>query len=150
MSLTIYTNRARVPNNIPIIDNNESFFNHISLSKTETESFILDYIDSAKYLDRSHVSGKFSTCYPISELSTGCKTLLNILNTKDRCFNVVECGNNALECLFSITDGYILLEMPAIMYSLDTEICDVIYNNKHYNNVYDVLVALEEGVLNGI
>ena len=38
-------------------------------------------------------------------LSTGCKTVLNILYYPDKVFCIKECGDNALEILYNLDEG---------------------------------------------
>ena len=54
---------------------------------------------STEYLGNMRISCKFNRdiVASVSEISTGCKTLLNIACNKMRVFNVVECGWNAID-----------------------------------------------------
>ena len=145
MSLHIYTNLDEVKNaGKKFRLTNDIYFDaNIQLKNTDIESFILDFVDNAKYVNKDYVSGKFSEYYEIDKLSTGCKTLLNILHSPDKCFSVTECGNNALEALFSIRDGNVLWEFPMLAFDLDDESCDVEFRGKNYTNVFDFLDEVE-------
>lgn len=110
MSLNIYTNKADIPSNIDFIDYNDIFFNGELLKNTELTKFILNKIDKAAYNSPTTFIGRdpdLGTIYK-EHLSTGCKTLLNIVNNPDKCFDVIECGPNALKLLSFIKDGNIL------------------------------------------
>ncbi|MDE7307768.1 MAG: DUF4869 domain-containing protein [Lachnospiraceae bacterium] len=54
-----------------------------------------EYTTSLTFLERTNILGNLNK----SMLSTETKTLLNIINHPDICFNVAECGNNALQFL---------------------------------------------------
>jgi hypothetical protein len=66
-------------------------------------------------------------------LSTGTKTLLNILGHPDICFNVCECGNNALCLLPLIQNGNIYWEMPAVVYD-ENMVCSIKYRGRVYTD----------------
>lgn len=78
-----------------------------------------------------------------SMLSTGAKTLLNIVTHQDKCFNVCECGNNALCLLPLIKDGSIYWEVSAVAYTGDG-FCDISYNGKIYTDFYKFLESVGE------
>ncbi len=52
-------------------------------------------------------------------LSSGCKTVLNVLYYPDRVFCLKECGNNALEVLYGL-DGYVYSEYALIPFDMDS------------------------------
>lgn len=67
---------------------------------------IMKEIDNADYIDDSRYMSKYGK-YAVSmkELSTGCKTCININSFKNQMFYIGECGINALSCIFKLTDG---------------------------------------------
>lgn len=110
------------------------------------ESAILSTIDKARYCSNKSFYGRSSDEIPVgkNQLSTGTKTLLNVINNPELCFDLRECGDNALELLPLITDGTVYWDMPFIAYMGDAN-CDIIYNDKHYTDFYKFLGTINEG-----
>lgn len=141
MCLHIYTKKSEVPKNLKLILNNDRFFDsRTSLDTSELCTDILKTVDEAIYASptsfigrEKHLSGLNKNC-----LSTGTKTLLNIISNPDLCFTVVECGQNALDFLPQIRDGHILWEMPVLAYAGEED-CDIEFKGKRYTNFYDLL-----------
>lgn len=71
-------------------------------------------------------------------LSTGTKTLLNVASHPNVCFDVCECGNNALNLLVSLTEGMVYWKTPAISYIGDG-ICDIVFHGVRCTNFYEFL-----------
>ena len=97
-----------------VIDFNDAWFNIHNgeyAFDTEISKDILWKIDKAKFIKTGLVESNFcdKCAIRIEQLSTGCKTLLNIVNCKDKVFNAIECGDNALELLFESLDGSIII-----------------------------------------
>ena len=76
-------------------------------------------------------------------MSTGCKTLLNIISNPEKCFDVIECWQNALQKVIQFTSGNILWENPVILIYEPT-ICDIVINDKSFTNT----MSLAEYVTN--
>lgn len=147
MSLTIYSDRHRPPEGTHVITQNDVYFNGaVELSGSEIESTILSTIDKARYCSNKSFYGRSSDEIPVgkNQLSTGTKTLLNVINNPELCFDLRECGDNALELLPLITDGTVYWDMPFIAYMGDAN-CDIIYNDKHYTDFYKFLGTINEG-----
>ena len=66
---------------------------------------------------------------PLTELSTGCKTVLNILNFPNICFYVNECGKNALTEILKLREGKIYMREFCTADNFQNDI-KVIYNNQ--------------------
>lgn len=146
MSLTIYSAKYKPPKNINVITQNDVYFNGaVELTNSEIEAKLLSDIDKARYCSERSFYGRSSETVPVDKnlLSTGTKTLLNILNDSELCFDLCECGHNALELLPFITEGKAYWEIPFVAYS-DTPDCDIIYGKKHYTNFYDFLDTINE------
>lgn len=144
MSLHIYTKRNDVPENIQIEDDNDTFFNG-TINNDSTTSKILKYIEQAEYANQTGFYGRDSDLGMINSqyLSTGCKTLLNVLYNPNRCFNLIECGQNALEVLPLIKEGYVLWEYP-ILFDRITDSCDISVKGKHFTNIVEALDSLRD------
>ena len=100
--LKVYTDKALIP--IPYEERfNEAFFvRHIGLEDLTPLDFdVIGYIDKAVLTS----GGFFDTPFGITRmenLSTGCKTIINVLHFPDRAFNLAECGNNAFSKLAEV------------------------------------------------
>lgn len=55
----------------------------------------------------------------VDHLSTGYKTVLNILYFPDKVFCLKECGENALEILYSLDRGYVYSDYALIPFDID-------------------------------
>lgn len=139
MSLNIYRHIEDIPENIKYIDYNDLFFESTQLNSDSLTSYILNTIDKATYNSPDTFIGRDKNLGALNKesLSTGCKTLLNIISNTDKCFNVSECGQNCLEMLAYIKDGNILWKLPVLHCILDGKQCDINIDNKHFNNFDD-------------
>lgn len=107
----------RLPDKLKIISVNDRYFRVNTLIKEDdVVSKILYDIDNVIRVGSDKVYSRFSPDVAISKnyLSTGTKTLLNIIAHPDKCFDVCECGNNALLALGLIKEGNIYWHAPAM------------------------------------
>lgn len=143
MCLTIYTKKEDIPKGMKFIDYNDIFFDSVLLSDTVETKEILKKIDNASYGSENTFIGRDASLGKLNKglLSTGCKTMLNIANNPDICFDVVECGQNALEIIPKIKNGNILWKNPALHLLYDYE-CDICVDGKNFERFSDVLEYL--------
>ncbi len=147
MSLNVYTRREEIPKGMKCIDINDSYFNINTLLSNEKNMElirdILSDIDKAKFATENSFYGRTNDKIAILKefLSTGSKTLINIIGHPDVCFNVIECGNNALEFLTRIKNGNVLWEIPVMLPKEDLE-CDIMYRGNRYMKIFDFLDAV--------
>jgi hypothetical protein len=96
-----------------IIHRNDPYFDLFVPFKliSDIGAGFIKYIDKAEILDLS--TGAIKTPFGIASflnLSTGCKTALNILHAADNkldcAVNVTGCGWNALNCIFGYLDAH--------------------------------------------
>ncbi len=68
---------------------------------------LIKEIDGVSYVDNHRITSKFDKKAQIrvEELSTGCKTALNICSHIDKIFYIGECGENALTEIFKLKEG---------------------------------------------
>ena len=147
MSLTIYSAKHKPPKDVNVITQNDVYFNGaVELTGSEIGSKVLSYIDKARYCSSRSFYSIATSTVPVdkNQLSTGTKTLLNVLNAPEICFNLCECGDNALELLPLITDGKVYWEIPFVAYTGNPD-CDIIYGGKKYTDFYDFLGTINEG-----
>lgn len=149
MCLTIYTNKSQIPKEIILIDYNDLFFESVNLVDNEVTKKILSDIDKAKYNSPLTFIGRDNSIGALnkSNLSTGTKTLLNIVTNKDKCFSVSECGQNALSFIPHIKEGHILWEVPVLHYLGDCEQCDIKIDDKEFKD-FDAFLSyiMDRGV----
>lgn len=143
MSLNIFTKKQDIPKEMKFVDYNDLFFNSIPLKNDETSRTILSRIDKARFNSSNTFIGRDESLGSLNKvmLSTGCKTLLNIASNPDICFDVVECGQNALEVLPIIHNGNVFWRNPALFLIDDVE-CDICVDKKHFTKFSEVLKYL--------
>ena len=145
MALTIYTDIKdieKVGKDLILI--NDLFFDSdTNLNDSELTDKILITIDKASYNSELTFIGRTKELGALNKnmLSTGTKTLLNIIHHPDKCFSVCECGNNVLSLLPLITDGCLYWSIPVVTYEGDPT-CDIVCNGKRYNNFYEFLESV--------
>ena len=68
---------------------------------SQREIDIIQQVDEAKLTPDKHIETKYGLG-TIRNLSSGCKTLLNIVKHPDKVVNVEECGPNVLRIIFTM------------------------------------------------
>lgn len=107
--ITIFKNKQDIPENMEYIELNDIFFNQNTVAKLDEEAgSIIEKIDDSKFISRYKIQSRFDNAIlNIDKLSSGCKTVLNVLYYPDKVFCLKECGNNALEILYGFENGYV-------------------------------------------
>lgn len=92
---------------------NDAYFNTHTATKIfdEQSKEVMYKIDSAILLRDGRIKTQFGIG-TILNLSTGCKTILNIMNNRNLIFTVDECGPNALSIIFSMDNITIVNTIP--------------------------------------
>lgn len=143
--LEIFDNREDILDRcIPLIDSNDEFFDSgVELADDALTREILQKIEKARYGDSLSFYGRADDGKLLNKdlLSTGTKTLLNIKENPKLCFNVCECGDNALCLLPLLKEGLIFWEYPSVMLvSGNSYMCDILFNNKlPFHNLLDFM-----------
>ena len=92
---------------------NDAYFNsyYTQYSFDKTDKDIIHKIDGVEYKGKYRISSKFfpNDIIKVTELSTGTKTVLNVVNNQDKIFNIGECGKNAVEEIFKQNKGNIFI-----------------------------------------
>lgn len=141
VSLVIYIEKDKIPTNLTVVDNNDTFFDlYTVLNNSKTEQRILANIDKAVYNSPLTFIGRDRGLGALNKehLSTGTKTLLNILYNQEICFNVVECGHNALCMLSEIQNGIIYWEHPVLLLEEDVS-ASIMFDGRKYSSWYGFL-----------
>lgn len=91
----IYTERQESEN---WILQNDWYFNLYTGNEefTEEEKAIIEKIDHAKITQNKYIETKYGLG-TIRNLSSGCKTFLNVVKNPDKVISVDECGSNVLD-----------------------------------------------------
>lgn len=147
MSLTVYTSRDKVPNNIPVVNNNDVYFVGYSNIPNDTiTSRILKEVDGAKRVSDTLFESKFVEGMSLSKdmLSTGAKTLLNITQHHNKCFSTIECGDNALMFLQHLTTGYALVEVCCVPF-VDDPKCDIVVDGRLFTDFNEAVDCMFHG-----
>jgi hypothetical protein len=115
-----------------IIKFNDNWFdNYINnINFDDVVSNIIKSIDNVEYIGNYKVKSKFNNgaSISVSELSTGCKTAINVYTFYDKMFTVSECGDNALQTIFMLERGNIYLPYFVIPREFNNAI-EVVYDN---------------------
>ena len=94
---------------------------------------LIKLIDEVEYIGEYRVKSKFVKDIAISvkELSSGCKTVINVASFPSHIFSVAECGDNALQVLFNLKRGNIYLPFFVLPRKFENDI-EVNYKDKVY------------------
>ena len=141
MSLCIYTSTKDVPDYLGrVINYNDLYFDGQDLKDSALVRKVLAAVDKAEYVSPAMVLGRDKDLGALNKscLSTGCKTLLNIILSPLKCFDVVECGVNVLQLLPIVTSGHVLWKEPVLPRVIIQD-CDITYQGVVYHNFVDFL-----------
>ena len=118
--ITIYKKDA-IPENREIIRINDVYFNkHTAELLDEKAEIIIMQIDKSKLLEKYAIGSRFDgTRLNIDKLSTGCKTVLNIMYNPEKIFDICECGENALEEIYKLDKGKVYCDYPMIAFDME-------------------------------
>ena len=126
---------------------NDAFFDLSieNLTLSDEGATIIKQIDGVRYAGNNRFYSKFEKGVRVSitELSTGCKTALNIEHFPNKIFYIGDCGENAKRVIFSFLEGNAFIDNYFIPEQFNNSI-KVIYNSKNivvHNNIelYKVL-----------
>jgi hypothetical protein len=115
--ITIFKNKNDIPKDTEYVELNDVYFNKYTASDMNLEqaTSIIKQVDGSKLIGRYNIESKFNgATLNIDCLSTGCKTVLNILTYPDKVFCMKECGDNALEILYSLDEGMVYSDYATI------------------------------------
>lgn len=142
--ITIYKDKKDIPQEMEYVELNDIFFNQNATQKLDENArkiIIIESIDGAKLLGKYKIESKFNeVTLDIDCLSTGCKTVLNVLYYPDKVFCMKECGENALEILYALNAGNVYSDYAAIPFGMDC----VIVRSEAGQQIIDDYEALKE------
>lgn len=135
--IDIYTEKKESPS---WILKNDLYFNlHTSNEEmTEEDRKLIHQADDAVLTPDKHIETKYGLG-TIRNLSSGCKTLLNIVKHPDKVVCVEECGPNVLKLIFQMDNIKIYMSRPSFVeISAKAELRfndkDVVTGNAGYQN----------------
>lgn len=119
--ITIYKNKKDIPHEMEYVELNDVFFNKNTVTKLdERAKKIVAQIDEVKLVGKYKIESKFSgVTLDVDCLSTGCKTVLNVLYFPDKVFCLKECGDNALEILYHLEQGSVYSDYAIIPFDME-------------------------------
>ena len=80
---------------------------------SQKEIDLIQQVDRARLTPDKHIETKYGLG-TIRNLSSGCKTLLNIVKHPDKVVNVEECGPNVLKIIFTMDNIKIFMSRPML------------------------------------
>lgn len=118
--LTIYKNKTDIPPRMEYVELNDFFFNqNTAVQLDDRADKILMRVDRVKRAGKFKVESKFNdVILDVDQLSTGCKTVLNVMYFPDKVFCMKECGENALEVLFELGNGSVYSDYMLIPFNM--------------------------------
>lgn len=104
-----------------LIKLNDIFFNKYTSEKLDEKAAkIIFEIDQSELLDKFTIKSRFDGgVLNIDKLSTGSKTVLNVMYNPDKVFDIRECGENALDVIYNLESGNITCDYPLISFELN-------------------------------
>jgi hypothetical protein len=132
----IYTNKDLLSEQ-ELIEFNDAYFNVITYNDgfTEPDKRIMEKIDNAQIIDINKIETPYGIG-AITNLSTGCKTLINILHNSNKVINISECGENAVNLIseLNIPDVYLYMPFMQLLNMCDGDTA-IINNNTSVHNL---------------
>lgn len=119
--ITIYKNKNDIPDSMEYVELNDIFFNQNTVARLDIAAAkIVEQIDEAKMVGKYKIESKFNgVTLDVDCLSTGCKTVLNVMYNPDKVFCLKECGDNALELLYNLEQGAVYSDYALIPFELE-------------------------------
>lgn len=123
----------------------EKYLDKINFNN-ETIQRIIKQIDEVQYLGNKSIKSKFDSNVAVSvrELSTGCKTAINIFSFPDQTFSIAECGSNAINTILKFKSGKIYIPFWILVSTFKNDIIidvkgnrQIIHNNKQLEIILD-------------
>ena len=118
--ITIFKNKNDIPQGMEYVELNDIYFNQNTAAKLDEKAEkLIEKIDQAKLISKYKIRSKFDDIIlDIDKLSSGCKTVLNVVYNPDKVFCLKECGNNALEVLYGLKSGNVYSDYALIPFGM--------------------------------
>lgn len=121
----IYVYTQAPENEEDYIKLNDAYFTFYTSNKKLSSLSIemMKKIDNAVLKSDGRIETPFGTT-TLSNLSTGCKTIINIIENPDKLVNVVECGSNVLNEIFKLDEIRIVMPFNNyVVFPNSVEVC---------------------------
>lgn len=117
--ITVYKPK-QIPRGMKSVQLNDVFFNKFTAELLDDRAAdVIAQIDHSELVNKYTVRSRFDgTVLNIDKISTGCKTALNIIYNPDVVFDIRECGENALDLIYSLETGNITCSYPLISFNM--------------------------------
>lgn len=114
--ITIFKDKNLIPEPYELVMLNDVYFNQDTCSRMdERADDVIEEIDCSKRIGKFKIQSRFNgVTLDIDKLSTGCKTVLNVMYNPKKVFCTNECGENALSVLYGLDEGTIFSEYANI------------------------------------
>lgn len=118
--IKIYKNKKDIPVGMEYIQLNDIYFNEVTCDLIDDKAAdIIREIDASELVGKYKVRSRFGDdILNIDKISTGCKTVLNVLYNPDKVFWIMDCGDNALQVLYRLESGNVYCETPMIPFEM--------------------------------
>lgn len=110
--LKVHTDLKSVPMDRYIIANDLIFNAYGKISDTDFSRKVLEVVEHGKYLNEFSFISRNGVVVSKNDLSTGSKTLFNVVDNPNMCVNLDECGYNVFDLLQYIDDGEVFWRYP--------------------------------------
>lgn len=119
--ITIVKNKKDIPDDMEYVELNDVFFNQNTASLLDEKAVdIVQAIDHSTMISKYKMRSRFDDIVlDIDQLSTGCKTILNVRYFPNKVFCLKECGDNVLRILYQFNEGYVYSGYPLIPLEMD-------------------------------
>lgn len=120
---------------------NDAYFNsgiyHGSIRMNKQNIDILLKVDGFRYTKGIKGISKYGQYeIPLTSVSTGCKTLINICSDLNKIFYIGECGNNVLKMIFNLDKGRVCMNRYFVPPKFNKDIAVFIGNSERYYLVH--------------
>ena len=139
--ITVYRKKY-IPKEMEQVVLNDIFFNkHTADNLDSKAATIISEIDNSELISNFTIKSRFdSNVLNVDALSTGCKTALNIMYNPNKAFDIRECGDNALDVIYSLSQGNVFCDYPYISFDMN----GVYIFDKHGKREIDTYEELKE------
>lgn len=138
--ITIFKNKRDIHQDKEYVELNDIFFNQNTAGKLDGKAAkFIEQIDDSKLLSKYKIRSRFEDItLNTDQLSTGCKTVLNIFYYPDKVFCLKECGNNALEIVYGFEKGFVYSEYSMIPFDIEKVTVQTLNGNRIIDNYEDL------------
>ncbi len=117
--ITVYKMNG-IPKSLEVIKLNDLYFNQNTAAMLdEKAAVVIKKVDQSEMVSKYAIKSRFDgMLLNIDKLSTGCKTVLNVMYNPHKVFDICECGDNALDEIYALNQGRICCEYPLISFDM--------------------------------